>query len=65
MSIKKAKVLKNYFIYWKDDKQVCGYLPLNGKYYSDYPRWEIEIVELWQPSNAKEYYEFLGERKNV
>ena len=30
--------------FWGDDKQVVGYLPDTGKYYSDRPRWEIEIV---------------------
>lgn len=30
--------------FWEDDKNVVGYLPHTGKYYSDQPRWEIEIV---------------------
>lgn len=30
--------------FWGDDRQVVGYLPHTGKYYSDRPRWEIEIV---------------------
>lgn len=29
--------------YWVDDRQVVEYLPGTGKYYSDSPRWEIEI----------------------
>lgn len=32
--------------FWRDDRQVVGYLPHTGKYYSDRPRWEIEIVEI-------------------
>ena len=31
--------------FWEDDKQVVEYLPGTGKYYSDNPRWEIEIRE--------------------
>ncbi|MDY0258488.1 MAG: RusA family crossover junction endodeoxyribonuclease [Desulfovibrio sp.] len=31
--------------FWGDDKLVVGYLPHTGKYYSDEPRWEIEILE--------------------
>lgn len=31
--------------FWEDDKIVVGYLPHTGKYYSDEPRWEIEILE--------------------
>ena len=31
--------------FWGDDKQVVGYMPGIGKYYTaDRPRWEIEIV---------------------
>lgn len=31
--------------FWRDDKQVVGYLPGIGKYYTaDRPRWEIEIT---------------------
>ena len=29
--------------FWKDDRQVVGYLEGTGKYYSDNPRWEIQI----------------------
>ena len=29
--------------FWEDDRQVVEYLPGTGKYYSDSPRWEIEI----------------------
>lgn len=32
--------------FWQDDKQVVGFLPHTGKYYSDKPRWEIEICGL-------------------
>lgn len=28
---------------WGDDKQVVDYLPGTGKWYSDRPRWEIEV----------------------
>jgi len=28
---------------WADDKLVVGYLPGMGKFYSDRPRWEIEV----------------------
>lgn len=31
--------------FWEDDKQVVGYMPGTGKYYTGArPRWEIEIV---------------------
>ena len=30
--------------FWEDDKNVVGYLPHTGKYYSPLPRWEIEII---------------------
>lgn len=36
--------------FWGDDKQVVGYLPHTGKYYSDRPRWEIEIVVCAPPA---------------
>lgn len=32
--------------FWDDDKLVVGYLPETGKFYSNRPRWEIEIREL-------------------
>lgn len=32
--------------FWLDDRQVVGYLPGTGKYYSDAPRWEIEILQI-------------------
>lgn len=32
--------------FWQDDCQICGYLGGTGKYYSDRPRWEIDI--LWE-----------------
>ncbi len=35
--------------FWGDDKQVVGYLPHTGKYYSDRPRWEVEIVPFNPP----------------
>ncbi|WP_051294907.1 RusA family crossover junction endodeoxyribonuclease [Maridesulfovibrio bastinii] len=37
--------------YWEDDKQVVEYLPGTGKYYSDRPRWEIELKP-WVPDMA-------------
>lgn len=43
--IKHAKDCMNE-IFWKDDKQVVGYLPDTGKYYSDRPRWEITVQEI-------------------
>lgn len=33
-------------IFWKDDRQIVEYLEGTGKYYSDLPRWEIEIEEI-------------------
>lgn len=36
--------------FWQDDRLVVGYLPHTGKYYSDRPRWEIEIVEYTPPA---------------
>ena len=30
-------------LFWKDDALVVEYLPGTGKYYSDRPRWEVEI----------------------
>ena len=32
--------------YWTDDAMVVEYLPGTGKYYSDSPRWEIEILPM-------------------
>ena len=32
--------------YWKDDSRVVGYLPHVGKFYSDEPRWVVEVMEL-------------------
>ena len=42
--LKHAKDCLTMLHFWGDDKQVVGYLPYTGKYYSDRPRWEIEIV---------------------
>lgn len=39
--------------FWGDDKLVVGYLPCTGKYYSDDPRWELEIVELGRIPDTK------------
>lgn len=36
--------------FWQDDSLVVGYLPHTGKYYSDRPRWEIEIVACAPPA---------------
>ena len=47
--IKQIKDCLSQMRYWGDDKQVVGYLPHTGKYYSDQPRWEIEIVEFQPP----------------
>jgi Holliday junction resolvase len=43
--IKFAKDCLTMMRFWGDDKQVVGYLPQTGKYYSDNPRWELEIIE--------------------
>ncbi len=32
--------------FWIDDRIVVGYLAGTGKYYSERPRWEIEIARL-------------------
>lgn len=32
---------------WQDDRLVVGFLPDTGKWYSDQPRWEIE-VRTWE-----------------
>jgi Holliday junction resolvase RusA-like endonuclease len=44
--IKHVKDCLTMLRFWGDDKQVVGYLPMTGKWYSDSPRWEIEIVEM-------------------
>lgn len=31
-------------VFWRDDAQIVGYLPMTGKYYSHAPRWEITVV---------------------
>jgi Holliday junction resolvase RusA-like endonuclease len=41
-------------VFFKDDCQIIGYLE-SGKYYSDDPRWEIELVEKPQPTTKQEY----------
>jgi len=33
-------------ILWKDDSQIVEYLPGTGKYYSETPRWEVELVSI-------------------
>lgn len=50
--------------YIGDDSQIVDTKP-GGKRYSDNPRWEIEIIEMWQPASAKEYYQYLEEREDV
>lgn len=42
--LKHVKDCLSMLQFWGDDRQVVGYLPHTGKYYSDRPRWEIEIV---------------------
>lgn len=44
--IKQIKDCMTQCRFWKDDARVVGYLPCIGKYYSDEPRWEIEVVPL-------------------
>lgn len=41
--IKHVKDCLSNMRFWIDDCQVVGYLPGTGKYYSESPRWEIEI----------------------
>lgn len=41
--LKHIKDCMSQMRYWEDDKQVVEYLPGTGKYYSDNPRWEIEL----------------------
>ena len=43
-AVKQIKDCLSQMRFWEDDKLVVGYLPGIGKYYSDNPRWEIEIV---------------------
>jgi Holliday junction resolvase RusA-like endonuclease len=38
-------------ILWGDDKQIVGYLPGIGKYYSDRVGWQV-TVEKWVPSGG-------------
>ena len=44
--IKQIKDCLTMMRFWEDDKQVVGYLEGTGKYYSEKPRWEVEI-EQW------------------
>ncbi|WP_319764475.1 RusA family crossover junction endodeoxyribonuclease [Maridesulfovibrio sp.] len=46
--LKHIKDCMSQMRYWGDDKQVVEYLPGTGKYYSDQPRWEIELRP-WVP----------------
>ena len=48
--IKHVKDVMNK-IFWDDDKQVVGFLPGSGKYYSTKPRWEI-TVRKWVPAGG-------------
>lgn len=41
--IKQVKDCLTQMGVWDDDKLVVGYLPDTGKFYSDRPRWEIEV----------------------
>ncbi len=50
--LKQIKDCLSQMLFWGDDKQVVGYLPHTGKYYSDRPRWEIEIVP-WNPPRLR------------
>lgn len=43
--LKHVKDCLSMLRFWEDDRQVVGYLPLTGKWYSDTPRWELEIVK--------------------
>lgn len=42
--LKHVKDCLSMLRFWGDDRQVVGYLPHTGKWYSDSPRWEIEIM---------------------
>lgn len=44
--LKHVKDCLSQMIYWTDDAMVVEYLPGTGKWYSDHPRWEIEIIPL-------------------
>lgn len=50
-AIKHLKDVLTALEFWEDDKLVVGYLPDTGKYYSDCPRWEVEILE-WTPEDT-------------
>ena len=41
--VKQVKDVLTQMRVWEDDKLVVGYLPGTGKFYSDCPRWEIEV----------------------
>lgn len=43
--LKHVKDCLSMLRFWGDDRQVVGYFSQTGKWYSDFPRWEIEIVE--------------------
>lgn len=43
--LKHVKDCLSMMRFWGDDKQVVGYLPGTGKYYSESPRWEVEIEQ--------------------
>lgn len=38
-------------ILWVDDKQIVGYLPGIGQYYSDRPGWAVEVKK-WVPQGG-------------
>lgn len=47
-AIKNIKDVLTEMGFWEDDRQVVEYLPGTGKWYSDHPRWEVEI-RAWRP----------------
>lgn len=47
--LKHVKDCLTQMLFWKDDSLVVEYLPGTGKYYSDSPRWEIEILPMVAP----------------
>jgi len=47
-TVKQIKDVLTAMEFWEDDKLIVEYLPGTGKYYSDSPRWEIEILP-WTP----------------
>lgn len=43
--LKQIKDCMTRMRFWEDDKQIVEYLPGTGKWYSDRPRWVVEVME--------------------